>query len=175
MRIQNSTELNESDYIDSLKHIFFTSSHTKSFDSEEAKEKFFMTWAGNYLKEYPQYFYFAFEDDFLLGYLCGCPNSHDAVKNLKIPGLAVFENEFEKYPAHLHINCHPESRGKGVGRKLIETYVEDLKKNNVPGLHIITGEDADNIKFYEKTNFDYKTLKPFKNVNLCFMGRDLSK
>ncbi len=37
------------------------------------------------------------------------------------------------YPAQLHINLLPESRGLGLGKTLLESYLECLRRENIPG------------------------------------------
>ncbi len=42
------------------------------------------------------------------------------------------------YPAHLHINLLPAWRGKGLGRKLMECYLRQLRESGVIGVHLTT-------------------------------------
>jgi ribosomal protein S18 acetylase RimI-like enzyme len=42
------------------------------------------------------------------------------------------------YPAHLHINLLPAWRGKGLGRGLMEHYLEQLCDEDVVGVHLTT-------------------------------------
>ncbi|WP_308220825.1 GNAT family N-acetyltransferase [Microbacterium sp. CIAB417] len=41
-----------------------------------------------------------------------------------------------EYPAHLHIDLLPETQGKGLGRRLLETLFAELRRRGVPGLHL---------------------------------------
>lgn len=62
--------------------------------------------------------------------------------------------ELLSYPAHLHIDILPEGQGKGMGRKLIETFCNKLVELKVPALHLEVGKRNTNaIQFYEKTGF----------------------
>jgi ribosomal protein S18 acetylase RimI-like enzyme len=62
--------------------------------------------------------------------------------------------ELLSYPAHLHIDILPEGQGKGMGRKLIETFCSRLIEMNVRKLHLEVGKKNTNaIIFYEKTGF----------------------
>jgi len=62
--------------------------------------------------------------------------------------------ELLSYPAHLHIDILPEGQGKGMGRKLIETFCNKLIEMKVPALHLEVGKKNTNaIQFYEKTGF----------------------
>jgi ribosomal protein S18 acetylase RimI-like enzyme len=46
--------------------------------------------------------------------------------------------DLEVYPAHLHINMEASWRGRGLGRKLIEAYLVQLHRLNIPGVHLMT-------------------------------------
>jgi ribosomal protein S18 acetylase RimI-like enzyme len=46
--------------------------------------------------------------------------------------------DLHQYPAHLHINVDGRSRGKGVGRQLMERYLEHLRALGVAGVHLHT-------------------------------------
>ncbi len=62
--------------------------------------------------------------------------------------------ELISFPAHLHIDILPEGQGKGMGKKLIETFCNKLIEMNVPALHIEVGKrNANAIMFYEKIGF----------------------
>lgn len=56
-----------------------------------------------------------------------------------------------EYPAHLHIDLLPETQGLGLGRRLIETLFDELRRRGVAGLHL--GMDPANTSaaaFYER-------------------------
>jgi GNAT superfamily N-acetyltransferase len=57
-----------------------------------------------------------------------------------------------QFPAHLHINLTAESRGRGLGRLLLEDYFERLRADGVPGVHVHCG--AAPVEFYRKTGFE---------------------
>lgn len=59
-----------------------------------------------------------------------------------------------QYPAHLHIDLLPEIQGKGLGRRLIMTLLDTLRRKGVKGLHLGTQEkNKDACAFYEKMGF----------------------
>lgn len=63
--------------------------------------------------------------------------------------------EFKNYPAHLHIDLLPAAQGKGMGRTLINTFIEKLRSMNVNGLHLEVGKkNTSAIIFYEKIGFE---------------------
>ncbi len=58
------------------------------------------------------------------------------------------------YPAHLHINVVEEARGGGIGRKLLETYHQQLQELNVPGVHLhTTDQNLAACRLYEKVGY----------------------
>ena len=61
----------------------------------------------------------------------------------------------DEYPAHLHIDLLPETQGQGLGRRLIETLEEALRKAGVPGLHLVASADNTGaIAFYPRVGFE---------------------
>ncbi len=55
------------------------------------------------------------------------------------------------YPAHLHMNVDAPVRGRGIGRRLFEVYVENLQARGVPGVHLFCGSAA--TPFYQRLGF----------------------
>ena len=46
--------------------------------------------------------------------------------------------DLAQYPAHLHINLEAPSRGLGLGRRLIEAYLAQLRQLGIPGVYLET-------------------------------------
>jgi ribosomal protein S18 acetylase RimI-like enzyme len=62
--------------------------------------------------------------------------------------------DLREYPAHLHINMQAGSRGLGVGRRLMETYLEQLRQQSVNGVHLeTTNMNVAACHLYEKIGF----------------------
>jgi ribosomal protein S18 acetylase RimI-like enzyme len=62
--------------------------------------------------------------------------------------------ELDEFPAHLHINLLPEMQGKGWGRQLVQTLVDELRSRSIGGVHL--GIDLANTgaaAFYERVGF----------------------
>jgi len=58
------------------------------------------------------------------------------------------------YPAHLHIDLLPVIQGKGVGKMLMNNLFDELKNQNVSGLHLgVSCLNSGAIKFYQKMGF----------------------
>ena len=75
------------------------------------------------------------------------------------------------YPAHLHIDILAEGQGQGMGRQLIETFINRLRELGVPGLHLGVGkQNSRAIGFYDQLGF--QTLKVFPTGLLLGMKVD---
>lgn len=162
-----------SSLIGEFQDIFFKSSSRQNFNSAEEKEQFFKTWTSFYTEQFPQYTYFAFENNRLVGYLTGHLDSINC-KQLFFSNkfYSLFEDQFSTYPAHLHINCHPDFRGRGVGCELIKAFELDLQRHKVSGVHIITAPKAANVFFYSRSGFDFQLLRGADSgCQLLFMGK----
>ena len=155
-----------------LRDIFFESSTRKTFSDEVEKELFFQKYLGWYMRRYPEYIWLA-QDKKLLGYLVISPTSQDLELEELQPHLKVFGAQIQEFPAHLHINCHRESRGQGIGRSLMETGLGVMRSLNISGIHILTSPQAKNRAFYSGLGFDYEVLLPFNQVPILFMGKKL--
>jgi len=71
------------------------------------------------------------------------------------------------YPSHLHIDLLPRAQGKGLGRKMMDHFMNNLKERGSKGLHLGLGiENHRAFKFYKK--YGMKELK--RNSDTIFMG-----
>lgn len=79
---------------------------------------------------------------------------------------AVIRREFPtvdltQYPAHLHINVDAAWRGRGAGRRLIETYLEQLRSLGVPGVHLrTTNLNIAAVALYTRIGFRLLAARP---------------
>jgi len=46
--------------------------------------------------------------------------------------------DLAKYPAHLHLNIQERWRGLGLGRRLLEAFLGQLRTHGIPGVHLNT-------------------------------------
>lgn len=159
--------------IEQIKWIFYESSSLKEFSSEERRVAFFKRWCGDYISLFPDQFFIMKEGQKVLGYLSGCNDSSAAEILLEVPGYKLFNDLFSTYPAHFHINFHPECRGRGLGSMLVDHYCLYLKSQGIEGIHLITSLGATNVPFYQRLNFDHEVLRPSNQMTLVFMGRVL--
>ncbi len=166
-------EVQDQDQIlNEIREIFFESSTKKEFKDNEEKELFFEKYLGYYLTHHPELTFIAL-DKKVLGYIVAAPDSNASGLHALQPHLGVFKKYFNKFPAHLHINCHHESRGLGVGGLLILALENKLKSLNILGVHIMTGADSINRKFYQKSGFDFEAVESFRDSSILFMGKCL--
>ncbi|GAB6088416.1 GNAT family N-acetyltransferase [Spirochaeta dissipatitropha] len=156
-----------------IDEVFFLTASRKEFDSEADRSAYYYRWAGSYLDYYPQWVYTAREDDKVLGYLLGCPDTRSAIGTLEVSEIPEFLAEYDRFPAHLHINVHPHAQGRGIGRKLMDTYWADLRAESIPGVHLITTESANNAGFYRSVGFNYEVRIPQESDALLFLGKEL--
>jgi len=81
-------------------------------------------------------------------------NSWDAPIIRLIYKDRVIKKELEDYPAHLHIDLLPEIHGQGIGRDLMHTFLNRLRKFGVPAVHLeVGGTNLGAIKYYQKMGF----------------------
>ncbi len=66
-----------------------------------------------------------------------------------------------RYPAHLHINLLPAWRGYGLGRKLLEAYIGQLRGLGVPAVYLqTTSMNVVACQLYEKIGFKLLGARP---------------
>ncbi|MCA9735899.1 GNAT family N-acetyltransferase [candidate division KSB1 bacterium] len=62
--------------------------------------------------------------------------------------------DFADYPAHLHIDLLPVAQGGGLGRKMMQVFLDALKRANVSAVHLQVGKsNSGAIQFYQKLGF----------------------
>ncbi|MCY3413406.1 MAG: GNAT family N-acetyltransferase [Candidatus Heimdallarchaeota archaeon] len=71
------------------------------------------------------------------------------------------EELLSSYPAHLHINLHPDIQGRGIGGKLLQMFETKLKEKGITGLHLGTSNyNHHALTFYEKHGFSIYSRTP---------------
>lgn len=75
------------------------------------------------------------------------------------------------YPAHLHMNVEREFRRAGVGSRLLEAYLGDLRRAAVPGVHLFCGPDP--VAFYGRAGFQVFEVSRFRGGEVYAMGQRL--
>ncbi|MBN1998508.1 GNAT family N-acetyltransferase [candidate division KSB1 bacterium] len=66
----------------------------------------------------------------------------------------IMPNDLLPYPAHLHIDLLPAVQHRGMGRQLIQVFLQKLKELKVPAVHLQVGKrNTGAIHFYSKVGF----------------------
>lgn len=59
-----------------------------------------------------------------------------------------------RYPAHVHIDLLPRAQGRGLGRKMMELILEELRRRGIGGVHLGVGTANSRAQaFYRKLGF----------------------
>jgi len=67
----------------------------------------------------------------------------------------------KEYPAHLHINIRAGQRGRDIGRKLMESFLQQLKANSLPGVHAVArGDNQGSGHFFKRMGFSVQGRQP---------------
>lgn len=159
-----------------IREIFFLSADPRNVSDDPIKnEAFFEKWTSYYFKNRTDWMLLAWEGPKLLGYLMCEPESTKALPHYQVRNAtyAVFQDLFSEYPAHLHMNSHPDARGKGVGSALIAELVRRLEAAHVGGVHLITAPKQRNVEFYRKNGFTEEIQREWRGYPLLFMGRKI--
>ncbi len=158
-----------------LERVFFASSNTQVFESEDTRSKFKERWLGRYLHHEPEFAYVALSADHdVAGYLIG--SIADPAITPRFSDLnyrAAFGSLSQNFPAHLHVNLAPEHRGRGLGRELIGQFVKDVRRLGVPGIHVVTSKNARNVGFYNRNGFDKIGASGIGDEEIVFLARAL--
>ncbi len=158
-----------------LDAVFFAASNTKSFAGEAARSAFRQRWLGRYLQADPRWAYVALnESGTVVGYLVG--SIDDPARTPRFADLAYFSHFAHltpRYPAQLHVNVAEDYRGAGLGGRLIEAFVEDLRAAGIGGVHAVTSKGARNAGFYERQGFRELASSGSGVGEVVFLARDI--
>lgn len=73
-----------------------------------------------------------------------------------------------QFPAHLHMNVDIDYRRAGVGRRLVERYIDDLRQRRIPGVHLFCG--AAPVPFYTRMGFGEVAVVSVRGNPVYAMG-----
>ena len=163
-----STFTEAQEWEEAVERIFFLCSSRQTFSDHVERAAWSARWLGPYRQLFSEWIYLArAEEGTIIGYLTGCPDSR-LFQGKYLPGMEIFEDLYDRFPAHLHINCHPDWRHQGVGTALVSHYLKALAPV-AKGVHIITAADARNQDFYRANGFLFEE----ERQGLVLMGRTL--
>ncbi|GHA21178.1 hypothetical protein GCM10007989_15480 [Devosia pacifica] len=142
-----------------------------------------LVWAVPYLEFEPGCALVLAEEDRVLGYVVGTPDTQAFAQKLeehwwpvqrrRLAGRQAVRKKDQSvldivaspsmppeeivadYPAHLHINLLPKAQGKGNGRMLIEAELEALRQAGAEQVHLGVSPSNDRAKaFYARLGFE---------------------
>ncbi len=149
----------------------------------DAREMFLDAFATYYTDVAYDYLWVAVDDGMTIGYLMGCPDTYDynvwyranirrvawRMATLRYHGAFTRKSlgyvwrflqmrvpyvDLSPYPAHLHINMRADRRGQGIGTALMQTFLDQLRTENIPGVHLeTTSENKIAVPWYERLGF----------------------
>ena len=160
-----------------LDRIFFESSATQSFASDEVKAAFRERWLGRYFDYDRDLAFVAVHrpqacPEQLGGYIVG--SLDDPARSPRFADLSYFQNFAHvtpQYPAQLHVNLGIDWRGMGIGRRLVATFAAEVFRRGAPGLHAVTSRGMDNIGYYAAIGFHEVASTNWNGRELVMLGR----
>jgi ribosomal protein S18 acetylase RimI-like enzyme len=157
-----------------IDRVFFESSNTKAFDSDEIRAAFRERWLGRYLRHDAKFAYVAqTTDGTIVGYLVGAIDDPAITSRFAdIAYFAALSAKTKHFPAHLHVNVRSDFRGCGIGGLLVDRFVADAKAAGAPGVHVVTSVGAANVSFYNRNHFE-EVARAGAGGRLVFLARAL--
>jgi GNAT superfamily N-acetyltransferase len=158
-----------------LDAIFFGASG-RTLPPGPERDAFRERWLGRYLQGGTDVVLLAFDaSQALAGYLVGALD--DPARQSRFDDIPYFRREFRdfcrSYPAHLHINLAPACRSRGLGARLIEAFAAHAAEAGAPGMHVVTGKELRNVRFYKRCGFSEQAVARWNHGDIVFLGRQL--
>ncbi len=162
-----------------IERILLVSANPRRVADEPSQDAFLDRWLAPYLAAYPAQILVALDEEEegrVLGVLIGCLDSAGAVVFRDLhPYYRLFADLYEAFPAHFHVNCHPEHRGRGIGSRLVRHFVALCRAAGLPGVHLVTAPDARNVGFYRRNGFTEAVERAESGRSYLFLGQRLSE
>ncbi len=157
-----------------IETIFFLSSGTGARLAGAARGRFFATWTGYYLSKPESVWLRHGPDGKLAGYLTGCLDSAGAEPLYEaLFYYRAFGDQYPAFPAHFHINCHPNYRNQGFGAELVAAFLGACRDADVGGAHVVTGAGARNASFYDRCGLTERARRDVDGKPLVLLARNL--
>ena len=154
--------------------IFFETAAQTVFQSDKERDKFRKKWLDPYLFDYPENVFLFLQNGIVAGYLTGLQISCVGLDHFKTIGYyEELYNEYFSYPAHFHINVSFSFQKQGIGRLLVQAFINECLKNNIRGINIVTGYHASNKLFYISCGFQEIKSFFYNNKKLVMLGKTI--
>jgi len=162
--------------------VFWETANTTEFSSPAERAAFQWRYFGYYAVHAPRYFFIAYSRHphlQSLGYICGVADTRAHRDLYEVAAhVPVFDDLYDRYPAHLHINLTVESRGMGLGGRLVGELSAAVADEGAAGIHLVTSPGARNVSFYRRQGFEQEVQRPLPSgggqaVPLLFLGKSL--
>jgi len=162
-----------------IEEILLVSANPRRVADEPSRAAFLARWLAPYLAAYPAQLLLALDeggDGQVLGVLNGCLDSAGAAVFRDLhPYYRLFADLYEDYPAHFHVNCHPDHRGRGVGSRLVQAFVARCRDAGLPGVHLVTAPGLRNVGFYRRNGFTEEVERSEAGRTYLLLGRRLAE
>lgn len=158
-----------------VEQLFFATSATQRFPTEDAKALFRERWLGRYLDHYPAAAAVAVADGVgVIGYVVGslAPIAQDPLF-ADVGYVALIAAHASGFPGHLHVNVGDGWRGRRIGERLVARFADHAQGRGVTGFHIVTSAGARNVAFYRRIGFEDVVALDWNGARLLLMGRRL--
>lgn len=163
--------------VEGLDEVFFTSSATQSFPSDEARTAFRERWLGRYLEHFPDCALVALDrEGRVAGYVVG--SLDDPAQNALFDDIGYFKRLAPltaRFPAQLHVNVRADCRGAGLGAALVSRFMAKAREAGSPGIHVVTAKGMRNVGFYARTGFRAEAAFDWNGRALLFLASPLHR
>ena len=159
--------------------ILLVSANPRRVAAEASQAAFLARWLDPYVAAYPEQLLVALDEGEagrVLGILTGCLDSAAAAVFQDLhPYYRLFADLYAVYPAHFHINCRPDHRGRGIGSRLVRHFVSLCREAGLPGVHLVTAPGVRNVGFYRRNGFTEAVERAEDGRGYLFLGQRLDR
>jgi len=80
-----------------------------------------------------------------------------------------------RFPAHIHMNLLPRLQGRGLGTRLLETWLDNARTNSVTRIHVgVNRGNAHAVRFWRSRGFREIGLPGMPEGRTVWMGMELA-
>lgn len=136
--------------------IFWETASTTDFPTPAERHAFWWRYFGYYIDHAPNLTVVARDGETgaALGYVCGVADTRAHRELYAIAAhVSLFDDCYDRYPAHLHINLTAAARGRGLGGHLLRAIESRVVAAGADGIHLVTSVGARNVTFYRRNGY----------------------